>query len=193
MTTSRTDQSKSTVGGNQVARDFYENNEIHNHYRAGRGNQINLLLRKLIKEYEENIVTKEFVSSLQFYVRNPKVSEESSLKEKLEKSRADISYEDAILEKEFFAKLMEEFKHFSSAQEIFAYFLSMIYNVFYSKIIPKSDDLTWSEIQEIVDECIVDKILAEIGEGSDVFVINPLHIRGMVFWLADRCFVRWKK
>jgi len=30
-----------------------------------------------------------------------------------------------------------------------------------------------------------------MGVGFEHFTINHAHVRGMIYWLADRCYVRW--
>lgn len=45
------------------------------------------------------------------------------------------------------------------------------------------------EVNELVRDSIVVPTVQECG--SSVFVINHSTAMGMVYWLADQCFVRW--
>ncbi len=93
--------------------------------------------------------------------------------------------------KEFFVKLLFKFQEFSSAQELFGYFLGHMYDVFDEKICPFVDTMTYQEVQDIVEKDIIDKLLIDIGSGSSQMLVNKTHLRGMIYWLADKCFVRW--
>ena len=187
-----TNQSNSSVGRDQIGRD--QNNTTNNHIVYERkSTQLSRLLGKLSQQIVDNDRTSEFVDNLKFYIDARDIYDVVGLKNKLEKVGRSSEFNSAIEKKEEFVKLLLKFENFSSAQEIFAYVLSIIHDVFESKIIPQCDLLQYIEIEEIVNRDIVGVIIGEIDEGSDHFTINRTHIRGMVYWLADKCFVRWHK
>lgn len=187
MATTLSNQSRSIVRGDQAGRDIVK------HYHSHGESQVSGGLKKLeLQIQDENKdLHSTFVQSLQFFVDRRDEVDVVGLMEKIEKSTFNISYTSALIKKEAFAKLLLKYQEFSSAQELFAYFLSIIYDVFDEKICPVIEGLSYDDMQKIVDSDILDKIFNEIGEGSDVLLINRTHVRGMIYWLADKCYVRW--
>lgn len=84
---------------------------------------------------------------------------------------------------------METYKHFPSGQKLLGLFLVQIHDVFTYQVIGK--DLTDEQVDAIIQEKIVDKIIEDIGLGFTQFTLTPRHVRGMICYLADRCYVRW--
>lgn len=190
METVYANQSRAAVQGDQAGRDIFKNE-----YNIGPQSvsQVSLWLKKLeiqIKEDNKDIEN-TFVDNLRYFVDQRDQSEIVGLKAKIEASGYNISYTSAILRKEEFVKLLLKYQEFSSAQELFAYFLSIIHDVFEEKICPIINSLDFSSVQNIVDTHIIDKIFIEIGAGSEDILINRNHVRGMIYWLADKCYVRW--
>lgn len=98
---------------------------------------------------------------------------------------------DAQMKKELFHKLLTRLQHYPSAQKLFAYFLARINDVFETHICPHAHQLDRQEVDKIVEEKIVLPTIADMGNGFQHFTLTHAHIRGMIYWLADRCFVRW--
>ncbi|WP_313058631.1 ABC-three component system protein [Agrobacterium cavarae] len=188
METTRSNQSKSIVYGDQGGRDV-----IKHYHSHGGSSQVSSWLKRLEAqiESENKDLHNQFVQSLQFFIDRRDEVDVVGLKDKIERSRFKIDYYSALKKKEEFAKLLLRFQEFSSAQELFAYFLSIIYDVFEEKICPYIETLDYIDIQKVIDGEIITKIFTEIGEGSDVVLINRNHVRGMIYWLADKCYVRW--
>ena len=59
---------------------------------------------------------------------------------------------------------------------------------------PKTANLDRAEVENIIEQHIVQPTLAEMNEagGYDHLIITHSHIRGMIYWLAERCHVRWQ-
>lgn len=192
MENSYANQSRAMVQGDQAGRDIIKNEFNLVHQGAS---QVTAWLRRLEAQLqnENRDLNNSFVDSLSFFVdqRDSVEVDVVGLKAKLEKCTFDIPYHSALLKKEEFAKLLLKYQEFSSAQELFAYFLSIIYDVFDEKICPVVKTISYAELQDIIDKQIIDKIFHEIGAGSDVLFINRNHVRGMIYWLADKCYVRW--
>lgn len=190
MDTTRAIQAGAHVGRDQAGRDIrYDTTNV----LPRPASQITRLLRKLADQIDNNETTQQFIDALQFYVDNRGDEDVVGLAEKLAKVGRSAEYSAALRKKEAFAKLLLRFENFSSAQELFAYILAIIHDVFDEKIIPNCDTLDQAGIEAIVDEHIVSKIFEEYAEGSDAFTLTQLHVRGMIYWLADKCFVRWHK
>jgi hypothetical protein len=43
----------------------------------------------------------------------------------------------------------------------------------------------------LIQAKIVDQIIIDMGLGFEHFTLTPRHVRGMIYFLADKCFVRW--
>ncbi|EIM26828.1 ABC-three component system protein [Microvirga lotononidis] len=190
MSSNFANQARAVVQGDQAGRDVIKTTTI---IQARETTQVSLWIKRLEKQItEENRdAANRFVESLKYFVDQRDDVEIVGLKAKIEASSFNISYRTAISRKEEFAKLMLRYQEFSSAQELFAYFLSIIHDVFEEKVCPKISEITYDELQQIIDEHIIDKIFSEIGEGSESLFINRNHVRGMIYWLADKCYVRW--
>lgn len=190
MDDTRVVQTGANVGRDQAGRDIKYNvtNQLPRPV-----SQITRLLRKLSEQIDNNETTQQFIEALQFYVDNRGSEEVVGLQEKLAHVGRSSEYKTALMKKEAFAKLLLKFENFSSAQELFAYILAIIHDVFDEKIVPVCDRLDQAGIEALVDEHIVAKIFEEYAEGSDAFTLTQLHVRGMIYWLADKCFVRWHK
>ena len=155
--------------------------------------QITGLLKSLNQEVSDDKHCVEFVEELVMFI-NPRNMEEyeiTGLQNKLNHVERGAEYNDAIMKKEIFAKLFKRLEHFQSAQRIFGHFLSRIHEVFDSEIMNQPHTLSRQQVENIVSEKIVQPILDDMGEGCDHFTINPTTIKGMIFWLADKCWVRW--
>ncbi|ESX97710.1 hypothetical protein X755_19135 [Mesorhizobium sp. LNJC405B00] len=132
-----------------------------------------------------------FVDDLQFFIDNRDGETVVGLKAKLTICGRSAAFGDAKKKKELFAKLLLKFERFSSAQQLFAYIMAAIHETFDSKILPSAGSLSSQQIDELIDTQILDKIMAEIGDGSDHITLNRTHLKGMIYWLADKCYVRW--
>ena len=80
---------------------------------------------------------------------------------------------------------------FASAQEIFAYLLAKAEYEFTYVIHPQLSKMSKVQANELVRDQIIIPMIAECG--STVFTINHSTAMGMIYWLAEQCFVRWHK
>jgi|GEM_PF-1516217 len=184
-----TTQARSTVGRNQAGRDV---NEITNYnYSDVTLTQVNTLLESLGNEINNDEKLHERLEDFSEYIDKRSKAKIVGLDKKIEKTKFNISLNKAIEKKEIFYKLMTKYSEFYSAQLLFVYFFSCIQDVFDEKIEPKIDELNIDEYNDIVDKYIIDAIINEIGGGTKLMIINKNHIRGMIYFLADRCFVQW--
>jgi hypothetical protein len=88
-----------------------------------------------------------------------------------------------------FVKLLEKWSLYASAQEIFAYLLAKAEYEFNYLIYPKIAESNVVEINQLVQELIVVPTIQECG--TSVFTLNHGVAMGMLYWLAEQCFVRW--
>lgn len=187
---SNSDLSKSHVGGDQAGNNITKITN-YNQIDGARPSQVNRLLKLLSDQISKDESMVGFVDDLQFFIDHRDGETVVGLKQKLEHCGRGAIFSDAKKKKELFAKLLMRFERFSSAQQLFAYIMAMIHETFDTKIIPSTSILSPHDIDAMIDAEIVDKILADVGEGSDHMTLNRTHIKGMIYWLADKCYVRW--
>ncbi|MGP1252847.1 MAG: ABC-three component system protein [Kiloniellales bacterium] len=132
-----------------------------------------------------------FIDDLQMFHDRRADEKVVGLDRKLEKADRADQVLDAQLKKELFHKLLTRLQHYPSAQKLFAYFLARINDVFENHICPHAHALDRLEVDEIIEEKIIVPTIADMGNGFQHFTLTHAHIRGMIYWLADRCFVRW--
>ncbi|MEY8099842.1 ABC-three component system protein [Falsihalocynthiibacter sp. S25ZX9] len=154
--------------------------------------QIPGLLGRLSEEMsQENVCIEGFIDDLQMFNDRRSSASQVGLEAKLRAAEREDQLEGAQQKKELFAKLLAKWQHYPSAQKIFALFLARINDVFENHISPHAASLDRQDIDKIIDEKIIDPTMNDMGAGFEHFTINHAHVRGMIYWLADRCYVRW--
>lgn len=157
-----------------------------------RVSQIVLLLDKLDKEIcSGNLSESNFADELAMFENRRSSEEHKGFAAKLTHAGRDDEIESAEEKLELFDMLLLKFRHFPSAQRIFAYFLWRIRDVFDVHIKPNISNLSRQEVESIIEQKIIEPTIADMGDGFAHFTLYHAHIRGMIYWLADRCFVRW--
>ncbi len=179
------DQRGASSGGDVIGRD-----KINNNFERRRG-QIEVWMEKLAKEIKEDKRVQEMVDSLQYFQEKHSVDGIEGLEDKLIHAGRAAQYNKALMKKEHFAKLLDKYSLYGSAQEIFAYLLSQIDMLFEAEVFPHIENLEDAEIDSLIRQKVVEPVLAEMGDGQ--FLVNYNHASGMVYWLAEQCFVRWHK
>ena len=154
--------------------------------------QVSGLLESLGAEISNGNHTMEgFIDDLQMFQDHRADEDVVGLDEKLKKADRSDQVPDAQMKKELFNKLLTRLQHYPSAQKLFAYFLARINDVFENHICPHATELNRQKVDQIIEEKIVQPTIADMGSGFEHFTLTHAHIRGMIYWLADRCFVRW--
>ena len=180
------DQRRAAPQGDAVGRDKFD---IKNAHFSERRSQIDGWLDRLAEEMRDNSDFRDFVDSLQYYFQPNPYDDVVGLEAKLDHSGRASQKLSAFRKKEAFAKLLEDWKAYPSAQEIIAYFLTKIEACFESDIAPILGSASVDVVDAMVKERLIDPVLSEMGNGP--FMLNYLHVSGMVYWLAEQCYVRW--
>ncbi|TXN13859.1 hypothetical protein FV219_04210 [Methylobacterium sp. WL122] len=178
------DQRGASADGDVVGRD-----KISFHSTAERRNQIDGWLERLDQELRDSPQLRGFVDNLQYYMQDSLYDSVIGLEAKLQHSGRSKQIASALRKKEAFTKLLDEWQAYPAAQEIIAYFLSKIDATFNSKIEPRISTVSADEIDAMILDEIVDKVLREMGCGP--FMLNHNNVSGMFYWLAHKCYVRW--
>jgi hypothetical protein len=185
MTNSIVTQKGATASGDIVGRDKI----THYHSSPAKGGIVEQLLERLQAEVEKNEKVRHTVEALARFQTQKSHDGINGLEAKLKAGCREAEYMSALEKKEHFAKLLEKWSLYASAQEIFAYLLAQIeyqFNYFIYPQITKVDQIT---VNQLVNDRIVIPTINECG--SAVFVLNHGIVMGMVYWLAEQCFVRW--
>lgn len=152
---------------------------------------VEALLVSLKKQIEENHHVCDLIDELSRYYRPKSVDGIEGLEAKLEAANLSHRYNDAIEKKELFSKLLESMSLYSSAQKIFAIFLARVENTFTHVVHPEIPTRSESEINSMIIKLIAEPICNEC-DGENLLITYDT-VFGMVYWLAEQCFIRWHK
>lgn len=169
------------AGGSIVGRDY-------NNFEAKKSVVEKLLLR-LKQQYDCNEQTKTTIDELARYHTRRAADGIDGLEAKLKASGRSDYYDEAIEKKEMFAKLLERWSLYSSAQQIFVHILARAENEFTQVIYWQIPQRTPEEINALVIDRIVTPIVEECG--GELMSVNHNLVQGMVYWLAEQCFIKW--
>jgi hypothetical protein len=150
---------------------------------------IEKLLLRLKEQYDCNELTQTTIDDLARYHCRRSSDGISGLQAKLEASGRLQYYDEAIEKKEMFSKLLERWSLYTSAQQIFVHVLAKAETEFTHVIYGQIPRKTREEINVLVIERIVNPIVEECS--SELMCVNHNLVHGMVYWLAEQCFIRW--
>jgi len=183
--TTTVDQSRARAGGHVAGRDVVTN------ILPPPVGIVEQLLHKLHEEMANDAQFAGRIERLQRYYIQRAPDGVIGLQAKLEKAGRQDSYLDAIEMKEMFVKLLERWSLYASAQQIFVHLLARAERNFSDIIIPQISELTRAQVNGLVKDLIVEPTVQDCG--STVFEVDHNTATGMVYWLAEQCFVRWHK
>lgn len=147
------------------------------------------LLKKLHSEIEQNKNVREMVERLEQYHNKTSTDGIDGLEAKLLHAGRQSEITTALKKKEQFSKLLERWSLYASAQQIFAYLLARAEHEYTMNIHPQIGGLNSHEINQLVTLKIVEPTVMECG--ATVFEMDHGVAMGMVYWLAEQCFIRW--
>lgn len=192
-------QSGASAGGDLVAGNKHTSNHttiVLPNLTAAPANSFPALERwieQLRAACESNATINHQVRSFEYYKRK-RVSADGvdGLIKKLEAGNRHSYIEDAVEQKVSFEKLLEEWSYYASAQEIFAYLLAKVQRGFQLTATPHIGAIPEAEIDRLVDMLVLNPIVDECSKIPQ-FDVNLNIALGMLYWLADQCFLRWHK
>lgn len=167
-----------------VGRDLTEIN-----YVEPRATHIERLVAMLEKEIEKHQTRDELIESLEFFETPYAPDGVIGIEAKLRKVGREDTLILALRYKEMFAKFLTRYSLYQAAQELIALCLHKVVFEFDQNVHPNCSDVEISELDKIIAEKVVTPIVEQYASG--VFSLNHGIVQGMVYWLADRCFVRW--
>nr|WIE92218.1 hypothetical protein P9270_003175 [Mesorhizobium sp. WSM4875] len=186
--TTTVDQSGARAERDLAGRDI---NNTYNYAAPSRVSAVEKLLQKLHIEMEQNQTVRDTIDRLQRYYTQRSHDGVHGLKAKLEASGREASYMAALEMKEMFVKLLERWSLYASAQQILAHLLARAERQFNDIILPQISTCGEAEINRITSDLIVCPTVDDCG--ASVFEVDHNTAMGMVYWLAEQCFIRWHK
>jgi hypothetical protein len=166
--------------------------KVTNNFASAQGAAVvEKLLSQLQEEMETDKTVEECLERLQRYYEKRAPDGVAGLKAKLDVSGRSDTYLDAIEMKEMFVKLLERWSLYASAQKIFVYLLARAERRFNDVILPQAEATDIAGVNMLMNSLIVEPTVNECG--ATVFEIDHNTAMGMIYWLAEQCFVRWHK
>jgi hypothetical protein len=186
----KVNQAGASAQGDIVAGNKDESH-VHHHYASTGSGVVQTLLEKLQTEITENPKACDIIERLQRFHKGEAADGIVGLEAKLAAGGRSSEYLDALERKEMFVKLLERWSLYATAQMIFAYLLARAEYEFKFMIHPQIADCTQVQVNQLTRNLIVEPTVADCG--SSFFEVDHNVAIGMVYWLADKCFVRWHK
>ena len=149
------------------------------------------LIQKLQSEIAQDVQVQHTIEALANFQARRSLDGIDGLEAKLIAGRREHEILAAYDKKEQFAKLLQRWSLYASAQEIFVCLLARAEYEFTHFVYPEISALSPTEINQIIHDRIIQTTINECG--VDVFVLNHGTAMGMLYWLAEQCFIRWHK
>jgi hypothetical protein len=182
----KVDQTGANAGGDVIA----GNKITYNHHNVPLS-KIAALLEKLQNEILTNTEVKYKIEQLGRYFEKRSHDGIDGLEAKLVAGHRQSELLFALEKKEEFVKLIERWSLYLSAQEVFVFILAKIEYEFTLFVVPQLGKLDENGVNQLVHERIVEPTLDQCASGA--ISLNHGLVMGMIYWLAEQCFVRWHK
>jgi hypothetical protein len=143
----------------------------------------------LAEEISTNKHVSDFIDTLQMYHEKHSHDGVDGLEAKLTHSGRDSEIRLALRKKELFTRLLAKYSMFDSAQQILAFLLSKMEGDFRSYVLPNLAGGSPADIDQLFGQYLIEPCANEIKSG--VFCLNAAIASGMVYWLAEQCYIRW--
>lgn len=174
----------------KVGRDNQVADQIHNYYGDSKlQSPIAALMERLAEEIKSDAQVQDLIDTLQFFHVRHAPDGIEGLEGKLTHAGRRDEITLALRQKDLFARLLAKHTMFDSAQQIFAYLLAKIEQDYKCYVLPNVGRVSREEIDLLINERLVSPCVAEVGAG--VFSLNAHVAMGMVYWLAEQCYIRW--
>ena len=181
------------AGRDNVGRDQHNTNSHNTNIHVSLNSEnspIAAWMAQLEIEIKANQQVAQFIDTLQMYQARHNHDGISGLENKLTHSgRNQETVNLALQKKELFTRLMSKYAMFDSAQNIFAYLLSKLENDFRVYVLPNIAGMPSNEVDTLFSKYLIGPCADEIKSG--VFCLNAAIASGMVYWLAEQCYIRW--
>lgn len=180
------DQNGNFVRGDQAGRDINKPTFVY----QGTVSPMARMIAKFRLETENDREMKLTIERLQRWFKFE--GDVLGLDEKLRLGdRTDLT-EFALVAKDRFSKCLLRHEYSPAAQEIYAFLLAKIYQIFVTIIYPEiCRGASAAEIDKLLVAEIYDKVEALLEDNP--LEISPEEVMGMLYWLTGNCHLRWSK
>lgn len=182
-------QSNSTVDGDQVAGSKFAATNMFVNTGGAELSVVEKLAVRLHDELTKGERSPELIAKLQRYHGGIVIDGVAGLEAKLFRAGRGAELPYASDSKEQFSMILERWSYYASAQEIFVYLMARAEQKFNTEIRPLIAEKSDMEINERFNTLIVDPTVSDCG--ATVFKLDHNEAMGMIYWLAEQCFIRW--
>ena len=172
---------KTTIGSNNLSLTQVSLNE--------QTSPIAIWMNKLADEISRDTTVLSFIDTLQMYQSRISHDGIDGLEAKLKHSGRTDEIAIALMKKELFTRLLARYSMFDSAQQILAYLLSKVDQDYRAYVLPNIGSISSGQIDILFTQYVITPCSQEIKSGE--FYVNPAIAAGMVYWLAEQCYIRW--
>lgn len=167
---------------------------VNNNYGIGGPTRMSSDFEKLRQEIRKE-VRSEIIEELVYYITE--LPGTKSVEEKLtDGGFSQAKIQEAIRQKELYAKRAEKYSCYPAAQQIFFDLFSNIKNEFYSSIFPLIEEgQPLNTVMQAVRNNIVkplSKLINENGAFDSHLHLSEDHIYGMIYYLTGMCHLNWR-
>lgn len=138
---------------------------------------------------ETNSQFRDRIETLQFFFEKVSHDGIDGLEAKLSAASRQDEQSRALRMKEMFVMIMTKYSYFHSAQMILAHLLAFAEDEFKCHIAHSLGSLSRIEIDQIIGVRIIDPIVSQAG--ATPLQITKVVANGLVYWLAEQCYIRW--
>lgn len=181
----KSNQRDASAGGDIVGGNKTTHVHLPSSSKASKLEQLKQRLQSELANGDAQVV----LDKLQRFASRTPADGISGLEAKLEHAHRQGQTLKALEMKEQFAKLLDSWSLYGSAQDIFVHLLTKIDLLFDQQIRPHLHDLSVPQVDDLTEKLIVTPIINECG--IEVFDLDYHTAMGMIYWLADRCYVSW--
>lgn len=179
------DQRNASAGRDLVAGDSY----TQHFHTTPRRSVVDSYSERLAREITEDARCNEVIAELQYFIERIAPDGIVGLEAKLLHVGRQGQISEALRQKELFVRLLARFSLYQSAQIILAHLLSRAEFIFRTYILPHVAETDRAAFDKLIYEHIIEPLVDE-ATGSEL-AINHHVAAGLVYWLADQCYVRW--
>jgi len=148
------------------------------------------MIAKYRAETEKDCEIKVMIDRLQRWHCRP-VGDVIGLEEKLRNGGRPDIVDTAVAAKDRFSKILTKHEYSPAAQEIYAYLLAKIHQLFSMIIFPQICRCSKpEEINRLLVTDVYDRIEHLLEDNP--LEITPEEVMGMLFWLTGNCHLKWK-
>ncbi len=182
-----TKQVANAVGGDQAGGDIFKHNTI----LVGSVSPMSRMIAKYRAEAEKDQGIRQSIEQLRRWQLPPE-GDVIGLEEKLRQGGRIELVHLAIVAKDRFEKCLLRHEFSPAAQEIYAFLLAKVWQLFSQVIYP---EICRGAEPQVIDRLLAHEIYARVEAllEDNPLRLNPDEVMGMLYWLTGNCHLKWKR